>query len=534
MKKYFIGFMVVVYSLLIVNTAYAGFYFGDCGNGIIDMFEACDGNDFGGLTCQTEGYSGGNLICSADCYSFSTSNCSNLEPGTVLRLDFNGFGPGGNGHTANGYSPVRYDQLKTSSNNYGWNVSPWYFERIEGNKLLNASTLERLQYDGQFAPYGESRTFTMDVTAGYAYQLVILTGDTMWNHDRQLFAVIDPNGSTQTSQLVSTISGTPDGATLKYLLNEQIITGGNGSAYGTVRLLTDIIEPVTSGSTKGIIQLTVQDKGGSDPSAVILGLDLRPINSIIPVTIEPINPAQGIRYADGISVDTYHVTGAMPNTLMTVTATNGLLPLTIASDNNVSWFGGQIMSDNNGEFNFTLTRPARDLPVTITVAEYMGSAYGTYVQEYKTGVRFDFGNYNSPVAQGFLAMYPQMTFNEKRGYGWVNRVASGDRKDPNIGALGTDQNNGGDGTFRMPLDPGDYKLRLTHCNAQYYGKISYASSAFSVLAEGINIYNIANIPAGTCVVKTATVPVLDGLLDLRLYNGQFIISGLEVFEDNLP
>lgn len=48
-----------------------------CGNGIIESEESCDppgGNNFGGKTCRTFGYSGGSLFCQSDC-RINTSNC---------------------------------------------------------------------------------------------------------------------------------------------------------------------------------------------------------------------------------------------------------------------------------------------------------------------------------------------------------------------------------------------------------------------------------------------------------------------------
>lgn len=38
-----------------------------CGDGVLDEGEACDGNDFGGRTCEDEGADGGNLRCTDDC-----------------------------------------------------------------------------------------------------------------------------------------------------------------------------------------------------------------------------------------------------------------------------------------------------------------------------------------------------------------------------------------------------------------------------------------------------------------------------------
>lgn len=38
-----------------------------CGDGVLDEGEACDGDDFGGRTCEDEGADGGNLRCTDDC-----------------------------------------------------------------------------------------------------------------------------------------------------------------------------------------------------------------------------------------------------------------------------------------------------------------------------------------------------------------------------------------------------------------------------------------------------------------------------------
>ncbi len=46
-----------------------------CGNGVIDPGEECDGGNLGGASCQSEGFGGGNLSCSAGC-TLDTSGCT--------------------------------------------------------------------------------------------------------------------------------------------------------------------------------------------------------------------------------------------------------------------------------------------------------------------------------------------------------------------------------------------------------------------------------------------------------------------------
>ncbi len=47
---------------------------GACGDGILDVGEACDGDDFGGVTCESLGLGTGTLACNGDC-TLDTSGC---------------------------------------------------------------------------------------------------------------------------------------------------------------------------------------------------------------------------------------------------------------------------------------------------------------------------------------------------------------------------------------------------------------------------------------------------------------------------
>jgi hypothetical protein len=52
---------------------------GVCGNGIKEINEQCDGNDFGGQTCFNFGYSGGSLSCNSNC-TLNFSGCTTAPP----------------------------------------------------------------------------------------------------------------------------------------------------------------------------------------------------------------------------------------------------------------------------------------------------------------------------------------------------------------------------------------------------------------------------------------------------------------------
>ncbi len=50
-----------------------------CGNGEAEDGEACDGDDFGGETCVSQGFDGGALACAADCSGLDTSGCIDYD-----------------------------------------------------------------------------------------------------------------------------------------------------------------------------------------------------------------------------------------------------------------------------------------------------------------------------------------------------------------------------------------------------------------------------------------------------------------------
>ncbi|MBU1536840.1 hypothetical protein KKF84_16055, partial [Myxococcota bacterium] len=66
MRKFFglaFGFIVVFSSCNeeVANSSK------DCGDGVVDVGEECDTNDFSGRSCMTEGFYEGQLLCTSDC-----------------------------------------------------------------------------------------------------------------------------------------------------------------------------------------------------------------------------------------------------------------------------------------------------------------------------------------------------------------------------------------------------------------------------------------------------------------------------------
>ncbi|HVI01593.1 MAG TPA: hypothetical protein VM869_22915 [Enhygromyxa sp.] len=60
---------------------------GDCGDGVKDAEEECDGDDLDGQDCSEHGFMGGDLGCNWDC-TFNTSDCSQTACGQDYFFDF--------------------------------------------------------------------------------------------------------------------------------------------------------------------------------------------------------------------------------------------------------------------------------------------------------------------------------------------------------------------------------------------------------------------------------------------------------------
>lgn len=78
-----------------------------CGNGTRDVGESCDRSDLGGTTCQTLGYTGGFLGCSAQC-TYDVAACTSFASGDTGSQGTGG-GPLAAPADQNGLSPAADD-----------------------------------------------------------------------------------------------------------------------------------------------------------------------------------------------------------------------------------------------------------------------------------------------------------------------------------------------------------------------------------------------------------------------------------------
>ncbi len=490
------------------------------------------------------------------------------------RFDFNGY----HGYTATNYGGISPFTQKTGSNSAGWQtLPPQYFEReYTAVPPCTAIPDPLLRFDGQSTDnMGNPLTFETTVVAGKAYEVMILTGDTVWNHDRQQFQVYDANGPVPpldppppplppNTQIVDTWgAGAPDGSGVTPSSGGGATSSCPGS-YRWVRFTTGQI--IDGGGGLGTLLMRMRDLGGYDGAAVILAMDIRPVDTVGQMTLTRVTPAGtpplSALPADGMTVDTYQGTNAPPGATITVTVSAvGPAPTytvhyaTVTPDGDTTAFGAQVTADGSGSFQFSVLRPATlaDTSLTtenwtITAQESSGLSRATVTQPYEAPddaapLRFDFGIYGSPVQTDFLQVIPQTTYNATRGYGWTSRVAGAWRKDTVNAAtssnLRTDLAYARDATFKVDLPDGPYSVRVYHSNPMYYGTVPYIADNFNVSAEGTLQYNVADIPAGTTDIRTFTVTVAGGALELRFQDlggrdGNFVVSGVDISSGTLP
>jgi len=56
----------------------------ECGNGVIEGEEVCDGTALDGEDCTTQGFDGGQLLCADDCSGYISAGCSNFACGNGI------------------------------------------------------------------------------------------------------------------------------------------------------------------------------------------------------------------------------------------------------------------------------------------------------------------------------------------------------------------------------------------------------------------------------------------------------------------
>ncbi|MCX7422813.1 MAG: matrixin family metalloprotease [Planctomycetia bacterium] len=294
-----------------------------------------------------------------------------------------------------GYVGVLPTDLKTPTNGYGWVTSPTSLDRGAGLGDAQAD----LRRDG--ATGTTPRTFQTQLSNG-TYFVNVTLGDKSATRDN----------------MQVTVNGT--------LRLPDVDTAGG-------QFFHSMFTATTSG---GLLSFDFNDAGGSDPTWVVNGLEIRAGAQVNQAT-SFVSNNPGSQSADGSTVDTITVNfpSALPaGTLFTVSSSLGTI---VSSDASTEYQGTQVLGSGTS-FTFQVQRPSSGGTPTFTVTAVDGSAYGTAnsaaVLAYAAPPqrRFDFNTAtsptqtptNPPTGSGYQGVTPATLYSAGQGYGWDGTAPS--------------------------------------------------------------------------------------------------------------
>jgi fibronectin type 3 domain-containing protein len=218
----------------------------------------------------------------------------------------------------------------------------------------------------------------------------------------------------------------------------------------------------------------------------------------------------------------------------TATGYTGTVSFTSSDSQAVLPANYTFVSGDGGVHSFTATlKTAGTQSITATdavTAAITGTEAGIAVNS-GAGLHFDFGTATSPLASGYTQMTESTTYSPSQGYGWSSgTISSRDRGTG--GALDEDFNFTTQGTFAVDLANGTYNVTLT------IGDAFYTQQSEGIFFQGVQVDTVTS-PAGQYLVKTYTVTVANGRLDLGIkglssldYNAR--INGLDIIPATPP
>jgi hypothetical protein len=253
-------------------------------------------------------------------------------------------------------------------------------------------------------------------------------------------------------------------------------------------------------------------------------------------------PTPGTLVADGTTVDTFALSAAEPNSLVTVETSLGTLSGTDA-DSNVQGF--QVLTDGSGEASIMIRRPSGAGQALVGLSSVTGRKTGCIVIDYGqvAGRNFDFNTLTSATfspfdattnPDGYIGVSPNDVFTAERGYGWTTTdQVFGHQVTPSVGGsipeLIDDAQLARDArTFRTTLANGTYQV---HVSMGAYGD----HQSVSIAANGTQVFTGQPLVNRTVFETIFTATVTSGQLDLTFSHDDdnfgsrhWVINALEI------
>lgn len=434
--------------------------------------------------------------------TFTSIETFGLAPlGTVTRrfdMDEPLKNSGGIPFTQAGYTSVRPDTLFTDGLGYGWN-SP--LTGTDSGAGVTMGTQFALQRDGHTASF--LRTFTVNVGAannGFYYVTVLLGS----------------YGVARTGQFVRNL----DAGTL---LASNVVTAANEFTHRSFYI----------NITDGTLDLEFGSTTQNNSRFSVAAIELRPANT------QTISGVGGTFLSDGVTIDTFTSSGAVPNSVLTLSTNLGTI---VNVDIDPTIAGIQVLADAGGSASVMVRRPFGVGTATVLIEDVTGAAFGCILPLYTgaTSRRFDFNHGDSPTQapvlsalnpDGYIGVLSSDAYSAAAGYGWLTTPVSRTNRPITVnGALNDLRRDGHQGSspqiFRVDLANGTYTGILT------IGSAHNGLDDVQVSANGVVIASNINLPTETWTQITFTATVVNGTIQFEFSdpgpNKLWVINGLEI------
>ncbi len=230
-------------------------------------------------------------------------------------------------------------------------------------------------------------------------------------------------------------------------------------------------------------------------------------------------PPGGPLDANGTSVDTFTISAAPPDSLVTVETTLGTIT---GSDADADIDGFQVLVDGTGEGTFMIRRPAAAGQALVSLSSATGQKTGCVLITYgqvdvwnfdfndEAGATFDpFDPVTNP--DGYIGVDIGDRFSTGTGYGWVGTDTVHNFQTPAGGGLadllGDGHRNSSPRTFRRTLDNGTYQVSVLSGDQADH-------ETFTVTANGTTVVDAVPLMRNQFTESIFTVTVTTGQLDL--------------------
>ncbi|HEV3310496.1 MAG TPA: hypothetical protein VG815_08260, partial [Chloroflexota bacterium] len=417
----------------------------------------------------------------------------------------------------------------TAANALGWiGTAPTPYDRGASYPTAFPNNLQR---DGVFGTSSTPGDYELDMpAANTVYSVTVLLGDGEYAESGMSVKVVDPATGT-------IIESTPASA---------VNTAAGQSCSITFPVETDALGRIRLrfGTSVSSVNWTLQDievrpeantatpPTGTQDSLTVNGTLYAGTSTGTGVPFSA-TALPGTVAADGATITTYNIQGAVPNSLLTIKTSMGTLN---TADQGPTYQGIQVLASGTGAASFQIISPYSLNPTsaTITVTAVTGASLGVFTQNYTATTlaavqRFDFTYNGSPVQAGFTSVPNTTVYAPTIGYGWSAAVSGYDRgaastSGPTANLFRAGAWGQGSATFEVSVPTGS-----TDDARVYVGDPYAAWGGITVSADGGTPVAVdATIDRFGFVTVTATDIHDTGILDITVSGGIWVAAGMDV------